>query len=63
MSKKKIYAAGTILALIMSVPAIVAFVVTRYITDSFFTSLAVSVIILFIGWGFSLKIAKKLSST
>jgi ABC-type Mn2+/Zn2+ transport system permease subunit len=61
VSKKKIYGAGTILALIMSVPAIIAFLLARTVTDNFYISIAISAIVLFIGWGFSLKISKKLA--
>jgi len=61
VSKKKIYGAGTILALIMSVPAVIAFLVARAVTDNFYISIAISAIVLFIGWGFSLKISKKLA--
>jgi hypothetical protein len=60
VSKKNIYAAGTILALIISIPGIVAFIVVWKLSESMFTALIVSIIIYFISLGFSVKISKKM---
>ena len=63
LSKKKMYGGGTIIALITSVPAIIAFLITRIITDNFYISMAISAIVYFVAMGFSIKISKKLSKT
>ena len=60
ISKKNMHAAGTILALIISMPAIVAFLVVWKINGSMFTALIVSIIVYFISMGFSVKISKKM---
>lgn len=60
VSKKNIYAAGTILALIISIPGIVAFIVVWKLSESMFTALIVSIIVYFISLGFSVKISKKM---
>lgn len=60
ISKKNIYAVGTILALIISIPAIVTFLVVWKTGNSMFTALIVSIIIYFISMGFSVKISKKM---
>ncbi len=61
VTKKKIYGVGTILALIISIPGIIAFIIANSVTDNFFISIAISAIVYFIAMGFSIKIAKKLS--
>jgi ABC-type Mn2+/Zn2+ transport system permease subunit len=61
VSKKKIYGAGTILALIISIPAIIAFLVAQSLIDNFFISIGISAIVYFVAMGFSIKISKKLS--
>ncbi|MEM2759979.1 MAG: hypothetical protein QXU32_04495 [Nitrososphaerales archaeon] len=63
ISKKKIYGVGTILALIISVPAIIAFLVAQSITKNFFISITISAIVYFVAMGFSIKISKKLSKS
>jgi len=60
ISKKNIYTAGTILALIISIPAIVAFLVIWKVGGNMFTALIVSVVVYFISMGFSVKISKKM---
>lgn len=62
ISKKKIYGAGTVLALIVSVPAIIAFVVAEAVINDFFISIAISAIVYFVAMGFSIRISKKLSA-
>lgn len=63
VSKKKTCGGGTIIALIISIPAIIAFLVARIITDNFYISIATSAIVYFVAMGFSIKISKKLSET
>jgi len=60
ISKKNIYTAGTILALIISIPAIVAFLVAWKVGGNMFTALIVSIFVYFISLGFSVKISKKM---
>jgi len=60
ISKKNIYTAGTILALIISIPGIVAFLVVWKASGNMFTALIVSIITYFISMGFSVKISKKM---
>lgn len=62
ISKKNIYTAGTILALIISIPAIVAFLVAWKVGGSMFTALIVSIVVYFISMGFSVKISKKMKT-
>jgi hypothetical protein len=59
ISKKKMYGAGTILALIISVPGIIAFLIAYNITDNFFVSIGISAIVYFIAMGFAIKISNK----
>ena len=61
VTKKKIYGAGTILALIISIHGIIAFIIANSVIDNFFISITISAIVYFIAMGFSIKIAKKLS--
>lgn len=60
LSRSGLYAGGAILAVIISVPAIMAFLVAWKVTDKMFTALLISVIIYFISTGFSFKVSKKL---
>lgn len=61
ISKKKIYGKGTIIALVISVPAIIAFVIADSIIDNFFISIGISAIVYFVAMGFSIKLSKKLT--
>lgn len=61
LSKKRIYGAGTVIALVISVPAIVAFLIANSITDNFYISIAISAAVYFIAMGFSIKISKMFS--
>jgi len=60
ISKKNIYTLGTILALIISIPGIVAFVVVWKASGNMFMALIVSIVVYFISMGFSVKISKKM---
>ena len=52
--------AGTILALIISVPRIIAFLVAWKVGGSMLNALIVSIIVYFISFGFSVEISKKM---
>ena len=59
----KIFAASTILAIVVSVPAIVVAVVTHYIfKTSLLITLLSSILALFIATGFGYTISKKLTN-
>ena len=58
--KKNVYAVGTLLAIIISVPGIIAFVVAWKIGGNMLTALIISAIVYFISMGFSVKISKKM---
>ena len=60
ISKKNIYAVGTVLAIFMSVPGIIAFVVAWKVGGNMFTALIISAIVYFISMGFSVKISRKM---
>lgn len=60
LSKHEIFVKGTIMALILTVPSLIGFVISWAITDNLLTSAIVGGIIHFIAMGFSLKISKKL---
>ncbi len=57
--RRGMFAAGTIVALIISVPAIVAFLVAWKYTGSMLTGLIVSVVV-YITMGLSFKVSKKI---
>jgi hypothetical protein len=62
ISITKIFAASTILAIIVSVPAIVVAVVTHYIfKTTILITLLSSIVALFIATGFGYTISKKLT--
>ena len=42
VTKKKIYGAGTILALIISIPGIIAFIIANSVIDNFFISITIT---------------------
>jgi len=58
--RRGMFAAGTIVALIISVPAIVAFLVAWKYTGNVLTGLIVSVVVYFIAMGLSFKVSKKI---
>jgi|TARA_B110000014_G_scaffold100315_1_gene68956 hypothetical protein len=51
---------GTIMAVIVTVPSIIAFLISWIILDNLITAIIVSGVIHFIAMGFSLKISKKI---
>ena len=51
---------GTIMAAIVTVPSIIAFLISWIILDNLITSVIVGGIIHFIAMGFSIKISKKI---
>jgi len=57
---KNVYAIGTLLAIIISVPGIIAFVVAWKIGGNMLTALIISAIVYFISMSFSVKISKKM---
>jgi len=60
LSIRDIVLRGTIIATIITIPSIIAFVVTWIILDNLIYAAILGAIIHFIAMGFSLKIAKKL---
>lgn len=58
--KRNVYAAGTILAIIISVPGIIAFLVAWRVGGNMLIALIISIIVYFISMGFSVKISKKM---
>ncbi|MFQ5920994.1 MAG: hypothetical protein ACE5JV_03150 [Nitrososphaerales archaeon] len=58
--KMSMYAASTIVAVIISVPGIVAFLLVWRFTDSMINALIVSVVVYFISMGFSVKVSKRI---
>lgn len=59
----RVFAASTILALVISVPMIVVILVTHYVikTDVMITAIA-GIVTLFVAMGFSFKLSKKLAT-
>ena len=51
---------GTIMATIVTVPSIIAFLISWIVLDNFITAVIVGGIVHFISMGFSLKISKKI---
>jgi len=60
LSIRKIVLRGTILAIIITVPSIIAFVLTWIILDDLIYAAILGAIVHFIAMGFSLKISKKM---
>ncbi|WP_299293072.1 hypothetical protein [Nitrosopumilus sp.] len=60
LSKREIFVKGTIIAIILTVPSLIGFVISWMITDNMLTSAIIGGVIHFIAMGFSLKISKKL---
>ena len=59
-TKKEIILRGTIIAMIITVPSLVAFVLTWILFDDLIIGAILGVVIHFIAMGFSLKISKKI---
>ena len=51
---------GTIMATILTVPSLIAFLITRTVLDNLINAAIVGGIVHFIAMGFSLKISKKI---
>ena len=60
ISKRNIYTAVTILALIISISGIVAFLVIWKASGNMFTAMIVSIVVYLISMGFSVKMSKKM---
>jgi ABC-type bacteriocin/lantibiotic exporter with double-glycine peptidase domain len=59
----RVFAAGTVLALVISIPAIVVTLVMHYfIKTNLIVTMVTSVITLFIAMGFGYKLSKKLTT-
>ncbi|HEV8386536.1 MAG TPA: hypothetical protein VGQ03_02830 [Nitrososphaera sp.] len=63
ITRTRIYAASTILSLVISVPMIVVILVTHYVikTNVMITGIA-GIVTLFIAMGFAYKLSKRLAS-
>ena len=61
LTMRDIVLKGSIIAVIVSVPSIVSFVIIWMILDDWIPAVIVGAVIHFIAMGFSLKISKKLS--
>ena len=59
LTKREIMVRGTVIAIIISVPSLIAFVLIWIAFDDLILGAIVSAVIHFIAMGFSLKIAKK----
>ena len=63
ITSTRVFAAGTILALVISIPAIAVTLVTHYIIKTnIIVTLVASLITLFIAMGFGYKLSKKLTT-
>jgi hypothetical protein len=60
LSIREIALRGTIIAVIITVPSIISFVITWKISDNLLYAVILGAIIHFIAMGFSLKISKKI---
>ncbi|MFN4336750.1 MAG: hypothetical protein ACK4FV_04105 [Candidatus Nitrosocaldus sp.] len=60
-SRFGMYAKGTIVALVMGIPAIASFLITWRITNSMLTAIVVSLVVYVIAIGFAFKVAKRLA--
>lgn len=60
-SRFGIYAKGTVVALVMGVPAVVSFLVTWRFTNSMLTAIIVSLVVYLIAMGFAFRVAKRLA--
>ena len=60
LTTKEIILRGTIIAVIISVPSLIAFILTWMIFDDMIAGAILGAVIHFIAMGFSLKISKKI---
>jgi hypothetical protein len=62
LSLTRVLLSGTVLAVIIAIPAVVITFITHYVLHTeFLVTLAAGILTLFVGMGFSYKVAKKLS--
>ena len=59
LTKREILIRGTVIAVIITIPSLIAFVLIWIIFDDLILGAIISAVIHFIAMGFSLKIAKK----
>ncbi len=59
-SRTQLFAKGSILAVIISVPSLVGFFVSWAILDNLIEAAIIGLVVHFIAMGFALKIAKKI---
>lgn len=59
-SRKELFAKGTIIALIISIPSLVGFFAAWNILDNLIEAAVAGLVVHFIAMGFALKIAKKI---
>ena len=57
---REIFLKGSIIAMIVTVPSITAFVISWNILDDLFQAVVIGAVVHFIAMGFSLKISKKI---
>jgi cobalamin biosynthesis protein CobD/CbiB len=63
ITSTRVFAAGTILALVISIPAIAVTLVTHYVLKTnLIVTMVASLITLFIAMGFGYKLSKKLTT-
>ena len=60
LTKQDVILKGTIIAIVITVPSLVTFLITWIVLDDLITAMIIGAIIHFIAMGFSLKISKKL---
>jgi hypothetical protein len=61
ISRLDVYAKGSLVALVIGLPAVASFLITWRITSNLLISIAVSIVVYFISMGFAFKIAKILA--
>ncbi len=62
ISRLDIYAKGSIVALVIGVPAVISFLIAWSITNNnLLISIVVSIVTYFISMGFAIKVAKRLA--
>lgn len=59
-SRKELFAKGTVIAIIISVPSLVGFFAAWNILDNLIEAAVVGLVVHFVAMGFALKIAKKI---
>ena len=60
LTKQDVLLKGTIIAIIITVPSLVTFIIIWFVLDDLITAMIIGAIVHFIAMGFSLKISKKL---